>query len=93
MSGEQHQMHLDKEHPSGFEEWYCPVCGRRLLMKWPPDYEKVVLQPGDEGALHSAGKGGLNFRSAQVTDEPEEEAEIPEEHLAPWIEGLKKLGL
>jgi len=26
-------------------------------MNWPPDYQKVILDPGDEYAMHSGGKG------------------------------------
>jgi len=39
---QQHEMVLDKTHPSGTDEWYCPTCGRRLLM----DYEPIA-QPVD----------------------------------------------
>ena len=45
---EQHEMVLEATHPSGEEEWFCPTCGRRFLMRWPPAYEKIVLERGDE---------------------------------------------
>ena len=54
---ERHEMRLEATHPSGAEEWFCPTCGRRFLMSWPPDYQKVILDPGDEYAMHSGGKG------------------------------------
>ena len=44
---------------SGAEEWVCPTCARRMLLRWPPDYEKLVLEHGDEAAIHVGGKGGL----------------------------------
>lgn len=56
---EHHEMQIAQTHTSGAEEWYCPTCGRRFLMKWPPAYSKIVLEPGDEYAIHSGGKGGL----------------------------------
>jgi hypothetical protein len=56
---EHHQMTLEATHSSGAEEWYCPTCGRRFLMEWPPAYRKIVLDPGDEYAIHSGNKGGL----------------------------------
>jgi hypothetical protein len=57
----QHEMQLVQTHSSGAEEWHCPTCGRRFLMKWPPSYSKIVIEAGDEHALHSGGKGGLRL--------------------------------
>ena len=71
---DQHQMQLEKVHPSGAEEWFCPTCGRRFLMTWPPNYKKVILEAGDEYAIHNGGKGGLQLQAAQIEDtvnEPE----------------------
>lgn len=67
-NSQQHEMRLGKTHPSGVEEWYCPTCGRRFLMQWPPDYEKIILEPGDEYATHSASKGGLRIGSFEISD-------------------------
>jgi hypothetical protein len=43
----------------GVEEWSCTRCSRRLLFRRPPKFEKVVLEPGDEGAAHVGATGGL----------------------------------
>lgn len=75
MDSERHEMELERTHPSGAEEWYCPTCGRRFLMQWPPHYKKIVLEQGDENALHSGGKGGLSIM-------PMAEAQVPGEPLA-----------
>ncbi len=56
---ESHEMQIERSHPSGAEEWHCPTCGRRFLMQWPPAYSKIILQPGDEYAIHTGGKGGV----------------------------------
>ena len=56
-----HEMQLAAQRPTGEEEWFCPICGRRILMHWPPAYKKVVIAPGDEHAYHSGGKGGLQI--------------------------------
>lgn len=56
---EHHEMLLATTHPSGAEEWHCPTCGRRFLLKWPPSYKKIVLDPGDEYAAHSGSKGDM----------------------------------
>jgi hypothetical protein len=68
---QQHEMQLKETHASGVEEWYCPQCGRRFLLSWPPTYEKVVLDVGDEYAVHSGGKGGLHMGIPQVSDSDE----------------------
>ena len=48
---EQHQVYLETVHPSGAEQWHCPTCGRRLVLKFPPGAETLVLERGDKYAL------------------------------------------
>jgi hypothetical protein len=43
---------------AGAEEWSCPSCGRRILLRWPPRSERVVLHPGDDGVVHVGGRRG-----------------------------------
>ena len=44
-----HEMILEEIYPSGAEEWYCPVCDRRLLiMNWHPDGKQSIIKLGDE---------------------------------------------
>jgi hypothetical protein len=50
----------------GVEEWSCTVCSRRLLLRWPPAFEKVVLDRGDEWAAHVGGSGGVRAGTADV---------------------------
>lgn len=85
---EQHQMVLHATHASGSEEWHCPRCGRRILMQWPPNYKRIVLEPGDEHAYHSGGKGGLSHSASRVTTREED---VLEERLlySPWMEWLE----
>lgn len=66
-----HEMILETTHPSGVEEWNCPTCGRRLLVSWEPNFQKTVLEVGDEFSIHSGGKGGLSMSSIEV-GEPKE---------------------
>lgn len=63
---EQHAMELTKTYESGAEEWFCPVCERRFIVQWPPKYKKIILDPGDEYAVHSGGKGGVVMQSPQI---------------------------
>lgn len=79
---EHHEMILESVHDSGAEEWYCPTCGRRFLMQWPPDYRKIVLEAGDENAIHSGGKN-------QAEESPENSPEKqPEEQKETQGEGI-----
>ena len=73
-----HEMILTGSAESGAEEWVCPDCGRRMLLRWPPNYEKLVLEHGDETAIHVGGKGGLRVGQAAVTPAPAADAQAPE---------------
>ena len=67
---EHHEMVLETTHASGAEEWYCPTCGRRFLLRWPPAYEKVIIEPGDEFAAHSGSKGDmLKMHATDILDQ------------------------
>jgi hypothetical protein len=85
---EHHVMVLEGVHPTGAEEWYCPTCGRRIMMQWPPNYKKIVLEAGDEYAVHSGGKGGLqvNEFTAKSDNSVEEVTNSKNEIIAP-VEG------
>jgi hypothetical protein len=71
-----HEMQLVRTHSSGAEEWYCPTCGRRFLMHWPPTYKKIVLEVGDEYAAHVGGKGAARTDPASLYAADETEAEL-----------------
>ncbi len=65
---EKHEMVLSGRLQAGAEEWACPRCGRRMLLRWPPRYEKIVLEPGDLTAIHVGGKGAV--RAGGLTASP-----------------------
>ncbi len=69
----QHEMRLEKTHPSGAQEWYCPTCARRFVMQLPPRFKKVVLEAGDENAGHAGSTGALRVGPVRIgrVDEPE----------------------
>ncbi len=86
MSQPHHEMQLVTKHPDGAEEWHCSTCGRRFLMHWPPEYRRVILEPGDEYAIHSGGTGGLSVSplgvgEAEVSDLSEDLRAVLEEAL------------
>jgi hypothetical protein len=53
-----HEMVHEGTDASGMEEWRCPVCGRHFIIRWPPDYERLVLAEGDPKATHIGTKEG-----------------------------------
>ena len=98
MNEQQHEMVLEKTHRSGAEEWYCPTCGRVLLVSWEPRFMKTVLRIGDETAIHSGGKGGLQMGRVRVAtvdnDVLQQDPELPVDDmwLVPWMEWMEQVG-
>lgn len=69
---QQHQMQLEKTHPSGAQEWVCPTCARRFLMQLQPELNTIVLEAGNEHVRHVGSTDGLQLRLVRVHqgDEP-----------------------
>ena len=94
MDQPQHEMILDTTHSSGADEWYCPTCGRRLMMEYQPIFKKTVLDSGDEFAIHSGGKGGIKVGSMKIQSEGEKSMDdepgvsLKDPSLAPWLSWL-----
>jgi hypothetical protein len=90
-----HVMDYVRTDASGADEWYCPICGRRFLMQWPPDYKRIILESGDENVRHSGGKGGVTMGSFDVTQNGQasgaSSAEPADEHLVPWLQWMDKV--
>ena len=61
-----HEMLHQGTDSSGMEEWRCPVCGRHFLVRWPPDFERLVLTEGDGDAIHVGTKGDVALGGIQV---------------------------
>lgn len=84
-----HQMVLTFTYPSGAEEWECLVCGRRMILQWPPKYRRIVMIPGDETVSHTGGKGGLKMN--EVRAEPHEKLNLS--RWESWFESGEVEGL
>lgn len=81
-SQSQHQMVVEQTYSNGSQEWYCPTCGRRFIMQWPPNYKRIILEAGDTQATHSGGMGGLIMGKADVeAADPGMENALPGESL------------
>lgn len=90
-SMERHEMKLEATYPTGAEEWYCPSCGRRFLMQWPPHDKRIMMERGNENAIHSAGKGGLQIGSARAKDNRGPSSS--DLNLGSWLDGLQGIDL
>jgi hypothetical protein len=91
-AAEEHEMELLRTDADGTEEWHCPTCGRRFLMRWPPAYAKTVLVPGDVHAQHLGGKGGLRMGASAISvDERSVEPHLDDDLLAPWRRAIDQI--
>lgn len=93
-----HQLRLVHMHASGAEEWLCPTCGRRLLLRWQPAYEKQVLIAGDIRAIHSASRAPQPERAAAGSqpsgaDMADIGGDWSAEGLRPWVRWFHEAGL
>ena len=68
----------------GVDEWSCTRYSRRLLLRRPPAFEKIVLDGGDEWAAHVGGTGGL--RAAPIHARPAGRG-VPPAHERAWLAG------
>lgn len=90
MNERYHEMVLEQTHASGVEEWYCPMCGRRFLVQWPPSYKMIVIKPGDQDTRHSVSKSNVPGDLLQVS-QAEEIEPIEEFRLVPWQKWMEKV--
>lgn len=101
-----HQLLLVQAHTSGAEEWRCATCGRHLLLRWQPAYEKQVLNAGDDRALHSAGRAAplprvpAGAARQSYSHEYHHSADMADiggdwsaEGLRPWVRWFQQAGL
>jgi hypothetical protein len=58
---EQHEMEHRGTLPSGAQEWACPTCSRHFIVRWPPNYQRIVLEEGDANAVHVGGNGTVQL--------------------------------
>ena len=93
MNEQQHEMILEVTHPSGMQGWYCPTCGRRILLLVPPNNEMIIVETGDKYASHSGNTGGLRIGAVKVMERDEMPEVISEERLRPWLKALENLDL
>jgi hypothetical protein len=91
---DQHQMIVMGTYPTGAQEWYCPTCGRHLILQWPPNYKRIILDEGNAQAVHAGGTcesilGLENIHPARPEDAIEDKpgaTDFQEDpYLLPWL--------
>lgn len=93
---QRHEMVLETTHPSGAEEWVCPICGRRMTITWQP-WKKIILEAGDIHAAHGGSKGILKIGPLLIQSEGENtpsfagEPAVEDLYLEPWERWLDKM--
>lgn len=90
MNEKYHEMILEKTHISGVEEWYCPTCGRRFLVQWPPAYKMIIIEAGDKDIRHNVSRSNSRIGPRQVRQF--EASDLTDEfRLIPWIKWMEKV--
>jgi hypothetical protein len=84
-SSERHEMVLEGPRPSGAEEWACPACGYRFVVRWSPDFERLVLEEGDPNVVHVGAKGGLRVDGVGVAPAPDRGADELDASTRRWL--------
>lgn len=79
-----HDMVLVKQYETGVCEFFCEICGRRIVIQFSP-FKKITLTTGDDKVQHTGGIGGLRIGN------PETEGE--DRRTKFWEEVLGKIDL
>jgi hypothetical protein len=90
MNENYHEMTLEKVHLSGIEEWYCPTCGRRFQVQWPPAYKMILLEAGDKDVRHNLSRSNTRIGSHPAPQLNTTDF-IDEFRLVPWIKWMEKV--
>jgi hypothetical protein len=81
---QRHEMVLERIHPSGMEEWYCPVCARRVLViHLHPDGRHILITKGEE---HAHAGAGQEDRSQQWVEDPHDLSAEEKRLLVIWAD-------
>ena len=86
-----HNMVMVRMYDTGAEEWYCPICERKFVVKWSPNFKRIVLVEGDAQTTHTASKGGLRMSAPGIIIPVDEQKKIEEEHLDVWLDHLNEI--
>ena len=60
-----HEMEFEFTRSDGADEWFCPICGRRILLNVPV-HGMVVVDIGDQYVSHYGSMGGLRIGMVEI---------------------------
>ncbi|HEX8858815.1 MAG TPA: hypothetical protein VGC06_06905 [Actinomycetes bacterium] len=88
-SPQRHEMVHKGTDSSGAQEWLCQECGRHFVVRWPPHFDRLVLQEGDGTAEHFGRMGDVALQSVQVSppsgERPNEPSAADENAWRRWL--------
>jgi hypothetical protein len=58
---ETHELVLTGPTEYGVGEWLCHDCGRRVLVRFSPGFNRIVLAPGKDNIMHKASHAGKSI--------------------------------
>jgi hypothetical protein len=88
---QQHEMQLEKIHPSGAQEWFCPICMHRFVVKWQPTFNIIDLEAGDRHVSHVGSTDGLRISPPEMRRVGPEDPVLSDELRAALDEALKDI--
>ena len=80
-----HQMELVRRDVREGDEWHCPTCGRRIVLRMPPNYARRVVEAGDEQAMHAGMRALPTAEPAPEELSPTEVSEV--DAWREWLQG------
>jgi hypothetical protein len=94
---QRHEMQLKATYSTGVEEWYCPTCGRRLLVNTVPGCEALTLERGDKHVLVWGARIGTTATTKTLLDPGDEQAvhygSVPADMISPVLEQAEETKL
>lgn len=83
-----HEMVLEGPRPSGSEEWSCPECGYRFVVRWPPHFERIVLEEGEPGVVHTGAKGDLQVHHVDMAPSADGTVDRLDAQAREWLDEI-----
>jgi hypothetical protein len=90
---QRHEMRLGQTHPSGAQEWFCPICMHRFVVQWEPTFNMIDLEAGDRRVNHVGSTNGLHIGLPKIRPAAPEEPLLTDELRAALDEVLKDIDL
>jgi len=91
MPAKQHKLVLSEIFSSGAQEYYCPICGRRFVIQFLPNFKRIMLDHGDEMAVHIGGTPQRKARACEPSGD--QMGKLDDPYLQLWRNYLDNIEL